>query len=88
VSAVATGRIPFVEVPTAAFALARAAAREAGLNAESLQAVLAAARRDIEDASRDLALAIERRAGMPLGGRARRRERRRLRRASVDGGDE
>ena len=87
-SALATGRIPFVEVPTATFALARAAARKAGLDAASLQAVLAAARQDIEEASRDLAQAIERRAGAPLGGRARRRERRRIGRASADRGDE
>jgi hypothetical protein len=88
VSAVATARAPFVEVPTATFALARAAARQAGLDAASLEAVLAAARRDIEEASRDLAHALERRLGAPLGGRARRRERRRLRRAGADRGDE
>jgi hypothetical protein len=89
VSAVAAARAPFVEVPTAAFALARAAARQAGLDAASLEAVRAAARRDIEEASRDLAHAIERRPGSPpLGGRARRRQRRRLRRAGADRGDE
>ena len=75
----ALARVPFVEVPTAAFALARAASRKAGLSAASLQAVLLAARRDIEDASGDLALAIERRVGESRGGRARRRERRRQR---------
>ena len=87
-SALATARLPFVEVPTATFALARATARRAGLDATSLEAVLTAARRDIEEASRDLAHAIERRLGAPLGGRARRRERRRIRRASADSGDE
>lgn len=86
-SAVATDRIPFVEVPTATFALARVAARKAGLDAASLQAVLAAARQDVEDASRDLAHAIERSVRAPLGGRARRRERR-LPRAAADRGDE
>ena len=75
----ALARVPFVEVPTAAFALARAANQKAGLDAASLQAVLVAARRDIEDATRDLALAIERRVGESRGGRARRRERRRQR---------
>jgi hypothetical protein len=50
--------------------------------------VLAAARQDFEDASRDLAHVIERSVGAPLGGRARRRERRRLHHASADRGDE
>jgi hypothetical protein len=88
VSAVATARALFVEVPTATFALARAAARHAGLDAASLEAVLAAARRDLEEASRDLVRAIERRQGRPLGGRARRRERRRLRGDGADRGHE
>lgn len=80
-SAVATDRNPFVEVPTATFALARAASRRAGLDAASVQAVLDAARQDIEDASRDLVQAIERRTRGPRGGRARRR-------ARLDRGDE
>jgi len=75
----ALARVPFVEVPTAAFALARAANRKSGLDAASLQAVLVAARRDIEDASGDLARAIERRVGESRGSRARRRERLRQR---------
>ena len=75
----ALARVPFVEVPTAAFALARAANRKSGLDAASLQAVLVAARRDIEEASGDLARAIERRVGESRGSRARRRERRRQR---------
>lgn len=87
-SAVAHHHLAFAEVPTATFALARAAARKAGLDAASLQAVLAAARQDMEDASRDLAQAIEGHVGAPLGGRARRRQRRRIRRASADRGDE
>ena len=87
-SALAAARAPFVEVPTATFAHARAAARNAGLDATSLEAVLVAARRDIEEASRDLAHAIELRLGPPLGRRARRRERRRLRRPGADRGDE
>jgi len=88
VSALATVRAAFVEVPTATFALARAAARQAGLDAASLEAVLAAARRDIEEASRDLVHAVERRRGAPRGRRARRREQRRLRGAGADRGDE
>jgi hypothetical protein len=84
----ALARVPFVEVPTAAFALARAANRKSGLSAASLQAVLVAARRDIEDASGDLALAIERRLGAPRRGRGRRRERRRRRLAREERGDE
>jgi hypothetical protein len=83
----ALARVPFVEVPTAVFALARAANGKAGLDAASLQIVLVAARRDIEEAARDLALAIERRAGEPRGGRARRRERRRHRTGGEDRGD-
>ena len=83
----ALARVPFVEVPTATFALARAASQKSGLSAASLQAVLVAARRDIEEATRDLALAIERRVGEPRGGRARRRERRRHRTGGEDRAD-
>ena len=84
----ALARIPFVEVPTAAFGLARTANRKSGLSAASLQAVLVAARRDIEEAASDLVLAIERRAGAPRRGSERRRERRRRRRAREERGDE
>ena len=84
----ALARVPFVEVPTAAFSLARAANGKAGLDAASLQTVLVAARRDIEEAALDLALAIERRAGAPRRGRERRRERRRRRLAREERGDE
>jgi hypothetical protein len=72
-------RAAFVEVPTAAFAFARALNGQAGLDAASLQTVIAALRQDIEDASRDLAAAIGRRLGEPRQGRDRRRERRRRR---------
>lgn len=80
-------RAAFVEVPTAAFAFARAVNGQAGLDAASLQTVIAALRQDIEDASRDLAAAIGRRLGEePRRGRDRRRERRR-RLESVERGD-
>ena len=72
-------RNAFAEVPTAVFARVRARNREAAIDGASVQAVLASARQDIEDAGRDLALAIGRLLGEPPSGRARRRERRRRR---------
>ena len=84
----ALARVPFVEVPTAAFARARAANGKAGLDAASLQTVLVAARRDIEEAAQDLARAIERRGGEPRRGPESRRERRRRRLAREERGNE
>ena len=77
-------RHTFAEVPTAVFARVRAGNREAAIDAASVQAVLAAARQDIEDAGRDLALAIGRLLGEPPSARARRRERRRLRKERLE----
>ncbi|HEU0106874.1 MAG TPA: hypothetical protein VFT38_11930 [Vicinamibacteria bacterium] len=58
----------FAEVPTALFARVRARNREAGIDAASVELLLAAARQDVEDAARDLIVAAR---------RDRRRERRR-----------
>ena len=69
----------FAEVPTAAFARARACNREAGIDAASVQSVLAAARQEIEEAARDLCVAIGRLLGEPSPAPDRRRERRRRR---------
>ena len=66
----------FVEVPTAAFARARACNREAGIDAASVQSVLAAARQEVEEAVRDLGVAIGRLLGEPSPAPDRRRERR------------
>jgi hypothetical protein len=67
----------FAEVPTALFARVRAQNRAAAIDAASVQALLASARQDMEDAARDLALAIGRLLGESPSGRARRHERRR-----------
>jgi hypothetical protein len=69
----------FAEVPTAVFARVRACNREAGIDAASVQSLLAAARHDVEEAARDLGLAIGRLLGEPGSARERRRERRRRR---------
>ncbi len=58
----------FAEVPTALFARVRARNREAGIDAAAVELLLAAARQDVEDAARDLIVAVR---------RDRRRERRR-----------
>jgi len=67
----------FAEVPTAVFARVRACNRETGIDAASVQSLLAAARQDVEDAARDLAAAIGRHLGQPMSRRDCRRERRR-----------
>ena len=69
----------FVEVPTAVFARVRACNREAGIDAASVQSVLAAARQDIEEAARELGAAIGRLRAERATPRERRRERRRRR---------
>ena len=69
----------FAEVPTAVFAGVRAGNREAGIDAASVQSLLAAARQDVEDAARDLAATIGRLLGEPTSRRDRRRESRRRR---------
>jgi hypothetical protein len=69
----------FAEVPTAVFAHVRACNRAAGIDAASVQSLLAAARQDVEDAARDLGVAIGRLLGEPASARERRRERRRRR---------
>jgi hypothetical protein len=48
------------EVPTALFARVRARNREAGIDAASVESLLAAARRDVEEAARDLIVAVRR----------------------------
>jgi hypothetical protein len=78
----------FAEVPTVLFARVRAWNREAAIDAASVQALLASARKDMEDAGRDLALAIGRRLGEPPSGRHRRHERRRHRRGRPEAVDE
>jgi hypothetical protein len=66
----------FAEVPTAVFARVRAGNRAAGIDAASVQALLAAARQEVDAAVRDLGLAIGRLLGEPGAARDRRRERR------------
>ena len=66
----------FAEVPTAVFAHVRACNRAAGIDAASVQSLLAAARQDVEDAARDLVVAVRRLRGEPVSRRDRRRERR------------
>jgi hypothetical protein len=48
------------EVPTALFARVRARNREAGIDAASVESLLAAARQDVEEAARDLMVAVRR----------------------------
>jgi hypothetical protein len=48
------------EVPTALFARVRARNREAGIDAASVESLLAAARQDVEEAARDLMVAVSR----------------------------
>ena len=55
-----TPRQSFAEVPTALFARVRARNREAGIDAASVESLLAAARQDVEDAARDLIVAVRR----------------------------
>jgi hypothetical protein len=74
----------FAEVPTEAFAHARALSRKAGIDAASVETQLAAARQEIADAARDLAVAIGRLLGEAPSGRERRRERRRRRNGRVE----
>ena len=76
-----TPRVTFAEVPTAAFARARVLSREAGIDAASVETLLAVARQDVADAARDLAVAIGRLLGERPSRRDRRRERRRRRNA-------
>jgi hypothetical protein len=71
-----TPRRSFAEVPTAVFARVRAGNREAGIDAASVQSLLAAARHEIEDAVRDLGATIGRLLREPVPARDRRRERR------------
>jgi hypothetical protein len=78
----------FAEVPTALFARVRAQNRVAAIDAASVQALLASARQDMEDAGRDLALAIGRLLGESPYGRARRHERRRRRKQRQEAVDE
>jgi hypothetical protein len=69
----------FAEVPTAAFAHVRAVSEKAGLDAASVETLLAAARQEAADAARDLGVAIGRLLGEAPSRRERRRERRRRR---------
>jgi hypothetical protein len=69
-----TPRDTFAEVPTALFARVRARNRVAAIDAAAVQALLASVRQDLEDAGRDLALAIGRLLGEPTSRRDRRRE--------------
>ena len=78
-SSTGTPRATFAEVPTALFALVRARNRVAAIDAASVQALLASARQDVEEAARDLGVAIGRLLGEPGSARERRRERRRRR---------
>jgi hypothetical protein len=55
-----TPRQSFAEVPTALFARVRARNREAGIDAASVESLLAAARQDVEEAARDLIVAVRR----------------------------
>jgi hypothetical protein len=55
-----TPRQSFAEVPTALFARVRACNREAGIDAASVESLLAAARQDVEEAARDLIVAVRR----------------------------
>jgi hypothetical protein len=48
------------EVPTEIFARVRARNREAGIDTASVESLLAAARQDIEEAARDLIVAVRR----------------------------
>jgi hypothetical protein len=73
------------EVPTALFARVRARNREAGIDAASAESLLAAARQDVEDAARDLIVAVRRLREEPASRRDRRRERRRRRNGRGDG---
>jgi hypothetical protein len=78
-------RAAFAEVPTEVFAHARALSRTAGIDAASVETLLAAARQEAADAARDLAVAIGRLLGEAPSGRARRRERRRRRHGRGEG---
>ena len=73
----------FVEVPTEAFAYARAVSEKAGIDAASVETLLAAARQEAADAARDLGVAIGRLLGEAPSRRERRRERRRRRNAAA-----
>jgi hypothetical protein len=55
-----TPRQSFAEVPTALFARVRARNREAGIDAASVESLLAATRQDVEEAARDLIVAVRR----------------------------
>ena len=78
----------FAEVPTAVFARVRARNREAGIDAASVQSLLAAARQEVEDAVRELGAAIGKLLGEPGSARHRRRERRRRRHERREEGHE
>jgi hypothetical protein len=78
----------FAEVPTAVFARVRARNREAGIDAASVQSLLAAARQEVEDAARELGAAIGRLLGEPGSAHDRRRERRRRRQERREEGRE
>jgi hypothetical protein len=80
-----TPRQSFAEVPTALFARVRARNREAGIDAASVESLLAAARQDVEEAARDLIVAVRRLRGEPVSRRDRRRERRRRRNGRGEG---
>jgi hypothetical protein len=78
----------FAEVPTALFARVRAQNRVAAIDDAAVQALLASARQDMEDAGRDLGLAIGRLLGEAPSGRARHHERKRRRKQRQEAVDE